>query len=56
MIPQFAYCATMLHHDIRTAVPLGWIEDLDPHLDPEWEDKVRLLLLLTVIQSLMSVL
>lgn len=38
--PQFSYCSTQLHYDIRPAVPLGWVEDMEPSVDPEWEDKV----------------
>jgi len=38
--PRFSYCSTMLHHDIRAVVPLGWVEDIEPALDPEWDDKL----------------
>lgn len=40
MVPQFAYCSTTLHHDIRTPSLLSWVEDVVPRSDdPEWDDK-----------------
>lgn len=40
MVPEFSYCSTMLHHDIRIASPLSWVEDIIPRTnDPPWEDK-----------------
>ena len=40
LIPQFSYCPTTLHQDIRPSVPINWVEDLYPGDDLEWEDKV----------------
>lgn len=41
MIPEFSYCATTLHHNIRIPVPYGWVEDVTPRdQDPDFDDKV----------------
>ncbi|KAF9450825.1 glycosyltransferase family 90 protein [Macrolepiota fuliginosa MF-IS2] len=40
MIPQFSYCSTTLHHNIRIPVPYGWVEDVLPrNQDPRFDDK-----------------
>jgi hypothetical protein len=40
MVPQFAYCTTMMHHDITTAMPINWVQDILPRSDdPPWEQK-----------------
>ncbi|KAF5354282.1 hypothetical protein D9756_007151 [Leucocoprinus leucothites] len=40
MVPEFSYCATTLHHNIRIPVPYGWVSDINPREeDPEFEDK-----------------
>lgn len=40
-MPRFSFCSTLVHHDIRPAVPYGWIEDVLPRSDdPPWEEKV----------------
>jgi hypothetical protein len=41
LVPRFSFCSTLVHHDIRPAVPYGWIEDVLPRSDdPPWEEKV----------------
>jgi len=41
MVPEFSYCSTLLHHNIRFPVPYGWIEDIFPRTDdPEWEERL----------------
>lgn len=41
MVPQFSYSSTMMHHDITTAMPINWVDDITPRTDdPEWEHKV----------------
>jgi hypothetical protein len=41
MLPEFSYCSTTLHHNIRMPVPYGWVEDITPrHEDPDFDDKV----------------
>lgn len=41
MIPQFAPCTTVVHHNIRIPVPYLWIEDILPRSDdPDFDDKV----------------
>lgn len=39
LIPQFSYGPTLLHDDIVSAVPHGWVSDLSLEDDPEWDDK-----------------
>ncbi|KAJ3575469.1 hypothetical protein NP233_g1084 [Leucocoprinus birnbaumii] len=40
MIPEFSYCSTTLHHNIRIPVPYGWVSDVNPRVeDPEFNDK-----------------
>jgi hypothetical protein len=40
LVPEFAYCSTTLHHNIRIPVPYLWVEDIYPRsFDPEWDDK-----------------
>ncbi|KAJ7596214.1 glycosyl transferase family 90-domain-containing protein [Mycena floridula] len=39
MIPQFSYCSTTVHHDIRIPTPYEWIEDMSREDDPEWKRK-----------------
>jgi hypothetical protein len=40
MVPEFSYCATTLHHNIRIPVPYGWVPDVTPReLDPEFDEK-----------------
>jgi len=39
--PEFAYCSTTIHHNIRIPIPYGWLEDIYPRSDdPEWDEKV----------------
>jgi hypothetical protein len=41
LIPEFAYCSTTIHHNIRIPNPYGWVEDIYPRSnDPGWDDKV----------------
>ncbi|KAG2068520.1 hypothetical protein BDR04DRAFT_1208647, partial [Suillus decipiens] len=40
LIPQFSLCSTLVHHDIRPAVPYGWVEDLANSDNPPWEERV----------------
>ncbi|KAF8874754.1 glycosyl transferase family 90-domain-containing protein [Infundibulicybe gibba] len=41
MVPEFSYCSTTIHHNIRIPVPYEWIEDIYPRSDDaEWETKV----------------
>ncbi|KAF8628840.1 hypothetical protein AX17_005900 [Amanita inopinata Kibby_2008] len=41
MVPEFSYCSTMIHHNIRIPTPYGWVEDIYPPSDnPVWEDKL----------------
>ena len=40
LVPEFSYCSTTLHHNIRIPVPYAWVEDVYPRSsDPEWDDK-----------------
>ena len=40
LIPEFSYCSTVLHHNIRIPTPYSWVEDIYPRShDPEWDDK-----------------
>lgn len=42
MVPEFSYCSTMIHHDIRFPSPYMWVEDVYPRADdPEWNEKVE---------------
>ncbi|KAJ7596498.1 glycosyl transferase family 90-domain-containing protein [Mycena floridula] len=36
MIPQFGYCSTTIHHNIRVPYPYGWIEDISAEENPKW--------------------
>ena len=39
--PEFAYCSTTIHHNIRIPVPYDWVEDVfSRSADPEWDEKV----------------
>ncbi|KAJ7267462.1 glycosyl transferase family 90-domain-containing protein [Mycena rebaudengoi] len=41
MVPEFSYCSSNIHHNIRIPNPYGWVEDILPRSDdPEWDDKV----------------
>jgi len=41
LFPEFTYCSTTIHHNIRIPVPYGWLEDIYPRSDdPEWDEKV----------------
>lgn len=41
MVPEFSYCSTTVHHNIRVPTPYGWVEDILPRSDdPEWDDKL----------------
>jgi len=41
LVPEFSYCSTTIHHNIRFPVPYGWVEDIYPRTDdPEWDDKL----------------
>jgi len=38
--PEFAYCSTTIHRNIRIPVPYDWVEDVYPRsADPEWDEK-----------------
>ncbi|KIL62815.1 glycosyltransferase family 90 protein [Amanita muscaria Koide BX008] len=37
LFPEFAYCSTMLHHNIRIPNPYSWVNDSK---DADWDDKV----------------
>ncbi|KIY50152.1 hypothetical protein FISHEDRAFT_39466 [Fistulina hepatica ATCC 64428] len=37
--PIFSYSATTVHHDIRVPFSYGWIEDLKPSSNPEWDER-----------------
>ena len=40
LVPEFSYCSTTLHHNIRIPVPYLWVEDIYPRsFDPEWDQK-----------------
>ncbi|KAJ3507361.1 hypothetical protein NLJ89_g6348 [Agrocybe chaxingu] len=40
LIPQFSFCVTRVHHDIISAMPINWIQDIEPREDnPEWEER-----------------
>ncbi|KAJ7596240.1 glycosyl transferase family 90-domain-containing protein [Mycena floridula] len=38
MVPEFAYCSTTIHHNIRIPTPYAWVADVQD--DPEWDDKL----------------
>jgi len=41
VVPEFSYCSTPIHHDIRIPTPYGWLEDIYPRSDdPAWIDKL----------------
>ncbi|KAJ7489311.1 glycosyl transferase family 90-domain-containing protein [Mycena latifolia] len=40
MVPEFSYCSSNIHHNIRIPTPYGWVEDIPPSDDPEWDDKI----------------
>ncbi|KAF9531363.1 glycosyl transferase family 90-domain-containing protein [Crepidotus variabilis] len=41
VVPEFSYCSTVLHHNIRFPVPYGWVEDILPRSDdPPFEEKL----------------
>ncbi|KAG6890054.1 hypothetical protein C0995_012512 [Termitomyces sp. Mi166 len=41
MLPRFAYCATLMHHDIQIPTLSGWVDDVLPRSDdPEWDQKL----------------
>lgn len=40
LVPRFSLCSTVIHHDIRPAVPYGWVEDLPESDNPPWEERV----------------
>ncbi|KXN85629.1 Choline dehydrogenase, mitochondrial [Leucoagaricus sp. SymC.cos] len=40
MVPEFSYCTTTLHHNIRIPVPYGWVQDVTPRdEDPDFDEK-----------------
>lgn len=40
MVPEFSYCSTLIHHNIRIPNPYGWLEDIYPQSDdPAWDNK-----------------
>ncbi|KAJ7472379.1 glycosyl transferase family 90-domain-containing protein [Mycena galericulata] len=40
MVPEFSYCSSHIHHNIRIPTPYGWVEDILPRSDdPHWDDK-----------------
>ncbi|KAJ7584213.1 glycosyl transferase family 90-domain-containing protein [Mycena floridula] len=36
LVPQFSYCATTVHHDIRIPTPYDWLDDIAPSENPGW--------------------
>lgn len=41
MVPEFSYCSSTLHHNIRIPFPYGWVEDVTPRdQDPDFDDKL----------------
>ena len=40
LVPRFSLCSTLLHHDIRLAIPYGWIEDIPLPANPPFEQKM----------------
>ncbi|KDR70234.1 hypothetical protein GALMADRAFT_160044 [Galerina marginata CBS 339.88] len=41
LVPEFSYCSTAIHHNVRIPVPYGWVEDIYPRSDdPEWDQKI----------------
>lgn len=41
MLPRFAYCATLMHHDIQIPTLNAWVDDILPRShDPEWDQKL----------------
>ncbi|KAG6844252.1 hypothetical protein H0H87_008424 [Tephrocybe sp. NHM501043] len=41
MLPRFAYCATLMHHDIQIPTLSAWVDDIFPREhDPEWDNKL----------------
>ncbi|KAG2151174.1 glycosyl transferase family 90-domain-containing protein [Suillus bovinus] len=39
LVPRFSLCSTVIHHDIRPAVPYSWVEDLPDSDNPPWEKR-----------------
>jgi hypothetical protein len=40
MVPEFSYCSTAIHHNIRIPTPYGWMEDIYPRSDDlAWDNK-----------------
>ncbi|KAF9490039.1 hypothetical protein BDN71DRAFT_1400563 [Pleurotus eryngii] len=37
--PRFSDCSTFVHYDIQLPTMLGWVDDVEPSDDPDWEDK-----------------
>ncbi|KAF8960655.1 glycosyl transferase family 90-domain-containing protein [Flammula alnicola] len=38
LVPEFSYCSSTIHHNIRIPVPYGWVDDISPRSDdPEWD-------------------
>ncbi|KAG2140698.1 glycosyl transferase family 90-domain-containing protein [Suillus clintonianus] len=40
LVPRFSLCSSVVHHDIRPAVPYGWVEDLPDSANPPWEERI----------------
>ncbi|KAH0578976.1 hypothetical protein H2248_003152 [Termitomyces sp. 'cryptogamus'] len=41
MLPRFAYCATLMHHDIQIPTLFAWVDDVLPRSDdPQWDQKL----------------
>ncbi|KAJ6551291.1 glycosyl transferase family 90-domain-containing protein [Mycena capillaripes] len=40
MVPEFSYCSSHVHHNIRIPNPYGWLDDIPRSDDPEWDDKI----------------
>ncbi|KAG6841033.1 hypothetical protein C0991_002495 [Blastosporella zonata] len=41
MLPRFAYCATLMHHDIQIPTLSAWVDDILPREDdPEFDHKL----------------
>ncbi|KAJ7678062.1 glycosyl transferase family 90-domain-containing protein [Mycena polygramma] len=40
MVPEFSYCSSHIHHNIRIPTPYGWVDDIPRADNPEWDDKI----------------
>ncbi|KAF7303773.1 hypothetical protein MIND_00606900 [Mycena indigotica] len=39
LVPEFSYCSSHLHHNIRFPTPYGWVDDLSHGDNPDWQDR-----------------